>query len=282
MIDFPFDEAGRGPADDLARIQTLREEMEPTPTLTWLPLFLTEASLERLGRLVMLDHVLAGDRLGGFTTHLSPQDRVQDGHLLKNMADSLREHMHEVMRQAYGIDRPDEQWVRTDLPLRDQFPCLDPTLDVRPPTAPNLNDAFEQLLDQVMSHVYPAHPRFDEEVRLGDLRTALPPGVFDSSPVLTPAAATAGVSAADLPDSPHRAAARSRWARLLARIYEVFPLTCPDCGGDMRILAFITAAEHARKSAPSRAPQRPLPPSSSPSRYRIPPAGTVHRLPRDR
>ena len=173
MIDFPFDEAGRGPADDLARIQALQEEMEPTPTVAWLPLFLTEASLERLGRLVMLDHVLAGDRLGGFTTHLSPQDRVQAGHLLKNMAESLREHMHEVLRQAYGIDRPDEQWVRTDLPLRDQFPCLDPTLDVRPPTAPNLNDAFEQLLDQVMSHVYPAHPRFDEEVRIGDLRTAL-------------------------------------------------------------------------------------------------------------
>jgi hypothetical protein len=81
--------------------------------------------------------------------------------------------MHEVLRQAYGIDRPDEQWVRTDLPLRDQFPCLDPTLDVRPPTAPNLNDGFEQLLDQVMNHVYPAHPRFDEEVRIGDLRTAL-------------------------------------------------------------------------------------------------------------
>jgi hypothetical protein len=29
--------------------------------------------------------------------------------------------------------------------------------------------------------------------------------------------------------SPQRAAARSRWARLLARIYEVVPLTCPDC-----------------------------------------------------
>jgi hypothetical protein len=35
----------------------------------------------------------------------------------------------------------------------------------------------------------------------------------------------------------------SGWARLLARIYEVFPLTCPGCGADMRILAFITAAE---------------------------------------
>jgi hypothetical protein len=38
-------------------------------------------------------------------------------------------------------------------------------------------------------------------------------------------------------------AARSRWARLLARIYEVFPLRCPDCGSDMRILAFLTDPE---------------------------------------
>jgi hypothetical protein len=55
--------------------------------------------------------------------------------------------------------------------------------------------------------------------------------------------ATAGSDDADVPDSPQRAAARSRWARLLARVFEVVPLTCPDCGGDMRILAFIAASE---------------------------------------
>jgi hypothetical protein len=27
---------------------------------------------------------------------------------------------------------------------------------------------------------------------------------------------------------------------LIARIYEVFPLQCPMCGGQMRIIAFIT------------------------------------------
>jgi hypothetical protein len=30
------------------------------------------------------------------------------------------------------------------------------------------------------------------------------------------------------------------WAALIARIYEVFPLICPMCGGQMRIIAFIT------------------------------------------
>ncbi len=33
---------------------------------------------------------------------------------------------------------------------------------------------------------------------------------------------------------------------LLARIYEAFPLTCPQCGAEMRILAFITEAVDVR------------------------------------
>jgi hypothetical protein len=40
----------------------------------------------------------------------------------------------------------------------------------------------------------------------------------------------------------HRRAARYAWALLLARIHEVFPLACPKCGGEMRIIAFITEA----------------------------------------
>ena len=30
------------------------------------------------------------------------------------------------------------------------------------------------------------------------------------------------------------------WAQLLARIYEVLPLLCPACKGEMRIVSFIT------------------------------------------
>ena len=40
----------------------------------------------------------------------------------------------------------------------------------------------------------------------------------------------------------HRKAARYVWALLLARIYEVLPLLCPRCGGEMRIIAFFTEA----------------------------------------
>ena len=34
---------------------------------------------------------------------------------------------------------------------------------------------------------------------------------------------------------------------LIARIYEVFPLLCPICGGQMRIIAFITHSADIRR-----------------------------------
>ncbi len=32
---------------------------------------------------------------------------------------------------------------------------------------------------------------------------------------------------------------RRNWARLIQRIYEIDPLICPKCSGDMRVIAFI-------------------------------------------
>ena len=43
-----------------------------------------------------------------------------------------------------------------------------------------------------------------------------------------------------------RRAARYAWALLLARIDEVFPLVCSRCGGEMRIIAFLTDAGAVR------------------------------------
>jgi hypothetical protein len=40
--------------------------------------------------------------------------------------------------------------------------------------------------------------------------------------------------------------ARLSWAKLIRRVYEVDPLLCPFCGGEMRVLAFITDFVTAR------------------------------------
>jgi hypothetical protein len=37
------------------------------------------------------------------------------------------------------------------------------------------------------------------------------------------------------------------WAKLMARLGEEFPLECPACGGDIRLIAFITEPPPIRK-----------------------------------
>jgi hypothetical protein len=44
-----------------------------------------------------------------------------------------------------------------------------------------------------------------------------------------------------------RSPARYLWAMLLARIYESAPLACPQCGADMRIIAFVTDGVSVRR-----------------------------------
>ena len=44
-----------------------------------------------------------------------------------------------------------------------------------------------------------------------------------------------------------RSPAHYLWAVLIARIYEVFPLLCPKCGGQMRLIAFVTQGTQIRK-----------------------------------
>ena len=55
-----------------------------------------------------------------------------------------------------------------------------------------------------------------------------------------PAQITIGEGAPIQPVPLKRSPAHYLWAVLVARIYEVFPLLCPICGGQMRIIAFIT------------------------------------------
>jgi hypothetical protein len=37
--------------------------------------------------------------------------------------------------------------------------------------------------------------------------------------------------------------ARYHWAILLARFFSTFPLLCPQCGAELRLIAFVTAPE---------------------------------------
>ncbi len=163
VLDFPFDDANFGPADDLARLGEYRGG--DTRTLVWLPSFLSNKALADLGRLVVLDYILQGDRFDNYAGHLSFVDKVQAKALAKNQLDQLRIKLRSQLEVAYGISTEPRDAVSNPLSADQQFKSLDPTLSPRPPVGADFRAAFESLLGQLFAHQYPAHPEFEIEIK---------------------------------------------------------------------------------------------------------------------
>ena len=115
-----------------------------------------------------------------------------------------------------------------------------------------------QLLDRLAALVPP--PRVHRHRYFGVLAPNSP--LRAAITALAPAAAPTPPPTAE---PAQRRAARSAWARLLARIYEVFPLGCPLFGAQMRIIAFITDGPTVRDILAHRG-EPTAPPRIAPAR----------------
>jgi hypothetical protein len=71
------------------------------------------------------------------------------------------------------------------------------------------------------------------------------PGTGEGAPGLAPMGKAVQTQPEPVP--PKRSPAHYLWAVLIARIYEVFPLLCPMCGGQMRLIAFIAEGAQIRR-----------------------------------
>jgi len=67
---------------------------------------------------------------------------------------------------VYGVSPPVGGSVDPSHSLDEHFQSLDPAFNPRPPVGANLRDAFEHLLDQMLSSQYPAHPHFGADAKL--------------------------------------------------------------------------------------------------------------------
>jgi hypothetical protein len=57
-----------------------------------------------------------------------------------------------------------------------------------------------------------------------------------------PSASGEALKTETTPERADRAVLRRRWAEMIRRVFEVDPLVCPRCGGEMRVVGFITEA----------------------------------------
>ena len=170
VIDFPFDVEGRTPNDDLAQIEQYRGTQPPSNTIAWIPSFLSRDAQKDLGTLVILDHVLAGERFATYATHLSAVDRAAARSLLESRRSQLTHKMKAVLEGAYGVSTALPGTIDASHELGEKFQTLDAGFTLQPPVGATLREALLHLLDQALSHQYPAHPRFEGDVKIGALR----------------------------------------------------------------------------------------------------------------
>ena len=142
-------------------------------TLVWLPWFFTESTLHDLGRLVLLDQVLTGNRLNEYGAHLSQTDREQARVLLVNQRDQMQTRIRNCLLAAYGISRIDSNAIDDSHGLEHHFWSLNPSFEPRPPVAANFDDALVDVFSQALDAHYPDHPEFGIEVKRPALRRVL-------------------------------------------------------------------------------------------------------------
>jgi hypothetical protein len=173
IIDYPFDEAGHGPRDDLSRVQAFRHTHPGgTKTLCWIPAFFSVEAEKELGMLVILEHILTGERFAQYANDLSPQDRQAAKSLLENQRSVLRQRVQNHLEAAYGLEAltPGSLDTTHELELHERFVSLQPGFEPQPPVAANLAGAMEHLLSQALEHDFPAAPHFEAEIKTSTLQ----------------------------------------------------------------------------------------------------------------
>ncbi|MBX6311842.1 MAG: phage resistance protein, partial [Isosphaeraceae bacterium] len=176
IIDFPFDEPGHGPKDDLSKLQAFRESHPAgARTLCWVPAFFSHDAQKDLGLLVILEHILTGERFGQYANQLSPQDRPAARSLLENQRSILRQRVQGHLDAAYGLEAliPGSLDTVHDIELGERFVSLWPGFEPKPPVAANLAGAMNHLVSQALEHDYPAAPAFEAEIKTSNLKKVL-------------------------------------------------------------------------------------------------------------
>ena len=69
-----------------------------------MPSFFSNDAQKDLGLLVILEHILTGERFGQYANHLSPQDRQSAKSLLENQRSVLRQRVQSHLDAAYGLE----------------------------------------------------------------------------------------------------------------------------------------------------------------------------------
>lgn len=159
IVDVPFDEPDHSVAEDHTRVKALAGSVTTAPfTAIWLPHFLSAERMEKLGELVIIDHVLTENGWRDYTQNVAADDREAIRQMLKQRQLTLTNQLVLWLEEVYGVDSGQEFAIGQE-PLK----TLDPALAVSKPRGASLADATDNLITTLYHQKFPDHPRYETD-----------------------------------------------------------------------------------------------------------------------
>jgi hypothetical protein len=172
-IDYPFDIEGRSPGEDEQAVDAFLEQGRSSPTLVWLPSFLSEKMMVVLSELVVVDELLGGDTLRNYVEHLRPDDQGLARGELQNLSSQKRQQLRRALEVAYGLKAGDLE-VDPARTVQNHFRLLNGSSSrIGGLRASSLANAIPDAINDMLELRHPRHPTFTEKVTVKRLEHAL-------------------------------------------------------------------------------------------------------------
>ena len=179
IVDLPFDEDDRVPADDVNRIVGLRErqgEAGRSRTVAWIPAHLSAQRWADFRRLVKIDRALADETrfANQYAAHLNADNKERAKGLLQSQHETLLKQVKGAFKQAYGLGNKQPGDVVTG--FDDHFHALPDISGLKVSIGQSMREGIRHVVGKLLAHQFPAHPDLDPDgsgnaVRTLDART---------------------------------------------------------------------------------------------------------------
>lgn len=161
IIDYPFDDPGHGPNEDLETLDRFMDEELGSYTLVWLPSFFSGTINKLLGELVILEHIFEGkETQRRYVAHLSVENQGRAIVDLENLRNQKRARLMQVLEEAYGLAKEREGDLDPSASIDNHLHLLKPGVQIRRDLAANLSDALDSYVSALLEARYPRHPNF--------------------------------------------------------------------------------------------------------------------------
>jgi len=165
VVDYPFDDPGFGPNNDIEEVTKVRDTANGTWTLAWIPSFFSEANNRLVGDLAILDHILQDSATtAAYLNHLTVEQQTRARTDLDNLRSQKRAKLRNLLEQAYGIVQPVLSEFDSSRMVDDHRLLLKPGIRLDPALPPNLGMALEHYVGSLLDRRFSRHPPFQGKI----------------------------------------------------------------------------------------------------------------------